>query len=280
MIELSVIIVSRNVSPLLDRCLISVKKQELWARRSMEILVVDNASHDGSLAMVKRKHPQVRLIANAENRGFAAAANQGLTLARGKFLAVLNSDTEVSAGAFDILVDYARRNPHAGIIGPQVLGLDGSIQPTRRDLPNFTNILFARKSPLHRFLPSHPLARRYLMADGDPGQIQQVPALAGVCLLLSRVLWDRIGGFDEGFFMYLEDIDLCLRAWQAGWTVDYVPQARVRHWWGASACQERRAMEQRHRRSLYRYFLKHHQPNTFQRLYLYLALTVHWLLGG
>lgn len=280
MYDLSLIIVSRNVAGLLDRCLESVKQQGLWVRGGLEVLVVDNNSRDDTVAMVRRKHPRVRLVANGRNLGFGAAANQGLALARGRYLAVLNSDTELFPGALDILLDYARRNPQAGVVGPQVLGTDGSIQPTRRELPDFGNILFARKSPLHRLLPRHPLSRKYLMVDSDPEQTQQVPALGGVCLLINRALWEQIGGFDEHFFMYLEDIDLCLRAWQAGWTVDYVPRAKVRHRWGASACQERRAMEQYHRRSLYQYFLKHYQPNIFQKIYLYLALTVHSILTG
>lgn len=277
MCDLSLVIVSRNVSRLLDRCLASAKADPGWLRGRMELIVVDNDSQDDSLPMLKHRHPEVRVLANPMNAGFAAAANQGISASTGTYPVVLNPDTVLVDGALSRLFEHAVGNPGTGVIGPRVLNPDGSLQPSRRRFPTYGNILFARKSPLYRILPGNPWSRRYLMADRDPGSVQGVEALAGVCLLLNRRMLDKIGLFDERFFMYLEDIDLCYRARLAGWGVDYVPEAAVYHCWGASSRQERAAMEQHHRRSMFRYFCKHHRPGLIQKIYLWAGLTIHSL---
>lgn len=277
MLDLSLIIVSRNVSGLLDRCLASAKADPLWRQGRMELVVVDNGSQDGSLSMLRDRHPEARVLVNPANRGFAAAANQGIKASVGVWPVVLNPDTVVIDGALSRLLEHAIKNPGVGIIGPRVLNPNGSLQPSRRRFPTYGNILFARKSPLYRILPDNPWSRSYLMADRDPGSVQEVEALAGVCLLLNRRMLEITGLFDECFFMYLEDIDLCYRARLAGWRVDYVPEARIYHCWGASSRQERAAMEQHHRRSMFRYFCKHHRPGPIQKAYLWAGLTVHSL---
>lgn len=275
--DLSLIIVSRNVSGMLDRCLASAKADPLWLRGRMELIVVDNDSRDGSLSMLRQRHPEARVLENLANTGFAAAANRGIRASGGACPAVLNPDTVLLEGALSRLLEHSRKNPGTGIIGPKVLNPDGSLQPSRRRFPTYGNIIFARKSPLYRMLPDNPWSRRYLMADRDAGSVQGVEALAGVCLLLNRRMLEKTGLFDEGFFMYLEDIDLCYRARLAGWSVDYVPEARIYHCWGASSRQERAAMEQHHRRSMFRYFCKHHRPGPVQKAYLWAGLTVHSL---
>ncbi len=277
--ELSLIIVSRNVSGLLDRCLASAKTDPLWRRGRMELIVVDNDSEDGSREMVRARHPEARLLANCRNLGFAAAANQGIRAAAGIWPVVLNPDTVLMEEALSRLLEHSSHNPGTGIVGPKVLNPDGSLQPSRRRFPTYGNILFARKSPLYWILPDNPWSRSYLMADGDAGSVQGVEALAGVCLLFNRRMLEKTGLFDESFFMYLEDIDLCYRARLAGWRVDYVPQAVVYHCWGASSRQERAAMEQHHRRSMFRYFCKHHRPGPLQKAYLWAGLTVHSLIA-
>lgn len=278
MCDLSLIIVSRNVSYHLDLCLTSAKRDPLWQRGRMELIVVDNDSRDGTLPMLKLKHPDVKLLANRKNRGFATAANQGIRASRGIYPTVVNPDTILVEGALTSLLEHAQRNPEAGVVGPMVLNPDGSLQPSRRRFPSYVNIIFARKSPLYRMLPENPWSKRYLMADRDADSVQQVEALAGVCLLLSRRMLEEIGLFDEEYFMYLEDIDLCLRARMGGWRVDYVPQARIIHHWGASTIKERAAMEQHHRRSMFRYFCKHHRPSPLQKAYLWAGLIIHSLI--
>ncbi|HBE72502.1 MAG TPA: glycosyltransferase family 2 protein [candidate division Zixibacteria bacterium] len=273
MLDLSLIIVSRNVAGLLDRCLASAKGDPLWRRGGMDLLVVDNDSRDGTGEMLRERHPDARLICNRRNLGFAAAANQGIRASSGEYPVVLNPDTLLLDGALTDLLAHVRKNPGAGIVGPMVLNPDGSLQPTRRRLPGYSDILFARKSPISRLLPDNRWSRRYLMADGGSAGLR-TEALGGVCLLLSREMLEAVGLFDEGYFMYMEDIDLCRRARLAGWRVDFVPEARLIHIWGASSAREKAAAEQHHRRSLYRYFLRHHAPNLFQKAYLWAALMV------
>ncbi len=270
--DLSLIIVSRNVSALLDRCLASAKRDPLWRKGRMELLVVDNASGDGTAEMVRRRHPEARLIANRRNTGFAAACNQGLRASRGEFPAVLNADTVVLDGALTRLWGHARENPGTGIAGPGVLNPDGSPQPTQRRFPNYTNILFSRKSPISRYFPDNPWTRRCLEGPRLPDGF-----LHGVCYILNRRMLDGLGLFDEGYFMYMEDVDLCYRARSAGWGIELVPEARIVHYWGRSTVQEKRAMDQHHRRALYRYFCKHFRPNFLQRIYLWAGLTAHSL---
>jgi hypothetical protein len=277
MIDLSLIIVSRNVAGLLDRCLESAKQDTLWRRGRMELMVIDNYSRDGTVEWLRRKHPEARLVVNTRNYGFAAAANQGLRASLGAYPVVLNPDTVILKGSLSALLDYARRNPEAGIIGPRVLNPDGSLQPSRRRFPTYSNILFARKSPLSKLAPQNPWTRWNLMAEVDSRKAQTVEALAGVCLLLNRRMLDRIGLFDEGFFMYLEDIDLCYRARRAGWRTDFIPEAGIIHRWGASSDQEKKIMEQHHRRSLYRFFCKHYRPGPLQKAYLWAGLITHSL---
>ena len=279
MSTVSLIIVSRNVAPYLDRCLSSAAHDPLWRRGQMEAVVVDNASSDATLAMLREKHPRANVVANRDNRGFAAACNQGIRASSGTYPIVLNPDTVVGDGTLSALVRFAADSPGAGIVGPMVVNPDGSLQPSRRRFPSYSSILFARKSPLAAMMPEHPLARRYVMADVDGSMVQEVEALAGACLLLRREMLQGTGLFDERYFMYLEDIDLCYRAHREGWTVTYLPTARVVHYWGLSTVQEQRAMEQHHRRSMYLFFLKHHRPNQLQRLYLMAALAVHSLVG-
>jgi hypothetical protein len=279
MLDLSLIIVSRNVAGLLDRCLASAERDPLWRRGRMDMLVVDNDSRDGTGDMLRKRHPEARLICNRRNLGFAAAANQGIRASSGEYPVVLNPDTLLLDGALTNLLAHARGNPGAGIVGPKALNPDGSLQPSRRKFPTYGNILFARKSPIYAMLPENPWSRRYLMADRCAGSAQRVEALAGVCLLLNRRMLEGVGLFDEGFFMYLEDIDLCCRARQAGWRVDFVPESRLIHIWGASSAQEKAAMEQHHRRSLYRYFLKHHRPGVLGKAYLWAGLSIQALLS-
>lgn len=277
--DLSLIIVSRNVAGLLDGCLSSAKRDPLWRRGGMELIVVDNDSGDGSREMVRARHPEARLLANGRNLGFAAAANQGIRTASGTWPVVLNPDVALEEKTLTTLMGHAQNSIRTGIVGPKVLNPDGSLQPSRRRFPTYGNILFARKSPLYRLMPENPWSRGYLMADRCAGSIQAVEALAGVCLLLNRGMLEEIGLFDEGFFMYLEDIDLCYRARLAGWRVEYLPEARIRHHWGASSRQERATSEQHHRRSMFRYFCKHHRPGPLQKAYLWAGLTVHSLSG-
>ncbi len=254
-VDLSVLVVNYNAGPLLERCLSSLEKhlQEI----PHEICVVDNASVDGSPEQVRSQFPRVRLIANDTNRGFAAALNQGLRDTAGRYILWLNPDTELLDNGFQELLRHLDRNPKTGILGPYLADSNGRRQLSCRSFPSYRTALFNRHSLLTRWLPGNRFSRQYLHSDWDAFTIRQVDWVSGACLLHRREVSDQIGGLDEQFFLYCEDVDFCLRAKQKGWSVQYHPGARVLHRIAGSSRQTPyRSIAQRHR-SLWRYYTKH-----------------------
>ncbi len=223
-----------------------------------EILLVDNGSSDDSVAMVRREFPHVRLRLNKANSGFTRANNQGIKASRGRMIALLNNDTLCHPRAFAVLARELDSNPDAGIVAPKLLNSDGSRQYSFRSFPGFQQALFNRESLLTRYFPNNPYSSNYLRND-DPGDdAQDVDWASGACLVIRRELIDRIGGLDEAFFMYSEDVDYCLRAWRAGYRVLYRPGAVVTHLGGqTSARTPFRPIYERHR-SMYRFYKKHY----------------------
>ncbi len=274
-IDISLIIVNRNVGKLLSACLDSIKAS---GGLSYEVIIIDNASTDGSLAVLARQYPEVKLITNSQNLGFAAACNIGIKAAAGKYPVLLNPDTLIEPDCLKWLFEFMESNPKAGLAGPKVLNPDGSLQPTIRVIPGYLNVLFSRKSPITALWPGNHGASRYMLRGLPDDKPSQVPALGGVCLILRREMLEQTGLLDERYFMYLEDIDLCLNASQKGWQVFYVPQARLMHHWGKSSEQEKARMSEEHRRSMYLFFKKNHRPNPLQKIYLKMGLVSHKLL--
>ncbi|MGQ9489554.1 MAG: glycosyltransferase family 2 protein [Anaerolineae bacterium] len=246
-----------------------------------ELIVVDNASADGSAAMVAAEFPGVRLMVNADNRGFTAANNQGLALARGRYVLFLNPDTEVVGDALAAMVAYMDAHPQVGALGPQLRYSDGSPQSSRRRFPTLGTALF-ESTPLAWHWPAarNPWARRYRMADTLDGHTQPVDWVVGAALLVRRTVLDQVGGFDEGYFMYSEELDLCRRIKAAGWEIHYFPAAQVIHHEGKSSEQVVAARHIRFHTSRVRYFRKYHGPLAagFLRLALLGMFGVEWLL--
>ena len=274
-LDISLIIVNRNVGKLLYQCLDSIKNSK---GISYEVIIVDNASSDGSQTLLAQKYPEAKLIANSQNLGFAAACNIGIKAAAGKYPVLLNPDTLIEPDCLKDLFEFMESNPKAGLAGPKVYSPDGSLQPTIRVIPGYLNILFSRKSPIAVIWPGNPGTSRYILRSLPKDKPSQVPALAGVCLILRREMLEQIGLLDERYFMYLEDIDLCLSASQKGWQAFYVPQARLMHHWGKSSEQDKARMNEEHRRSMYLFFEKNHRPNPLQKIYLKMGLVSHKLL--
>jgi N-acetylglucosaminyl-diphospho-decaprenol L-rhamnosyltransferase len=251
--DLGVVIVNYNAGEFLRRCVRSVMASA--GDVSVDVVVVDNASTDGSAGAVAAAHPEIRLMENARNRGFAAAANQGIAATDAQFLLLLNPDAEIVAGTLASLVKVAREHPGAGAVGCLVRNPDGSIQPSARRVPRlFEALMHAFLGPIR---PDNRWSRSYTMADWDRASEREVEWISGSAMLLRREALDEVGPFDEGYFMYVEDIDLCTRLRAAGWTVLFSPEVEVRHEIGVSARGQSRRMAFAHSTSIYRYFVKH-----------------------
>lgn len=272
--DLSVVIVSWNVRDLLRRCLGSV----LASRGvTLEVIVVDNASSDGSAEMVRRDFPQVRLVANSENRGFPAANNQGITLSRGRYVLLLNPDTEVINDALATMVAFADGERDVGVVGPQLLNPDGTVQSSRRRFPTLTTAFF-ESTWLQPYAPRR-LLQRYYVLDRPDDEVQDVDWVTGAALMARREAIDEAGLLDEGFFMYSEELDWCRRFRDAGWRVVYLPTARIIHHVGKSSEQVLPARHIHFQTSKVRYFRKYHGPVAAEVLRWFLLGNYAWQLG-
>ena len=296
MVDLSIVIVSWNVRDLLRRCLHSIVT---GARPNpdegvfqidgleVEILVVDNASTDGSAEMVCDHFPQVCLVANDENRGFTTANNQGLTVSQGRYVLLLNPDTEIVDDALATMTGYMQANSEAGALGPRLLNTDGSPQSSRRRFPTFSTAL-VESTVVQEWWDDNRILRRYYMADTADDVVQRVDWVSGACLLVRRQAYEQVGGLDEGFFMYSEELDWCRRIKSAGWEIVYLPTATVLHHEGKSSEQVVPARHIYFQNSKVRYFRKHHGALQAEILRWFLLLTyayqmaregLKWLIG-
>lgn len=272
---LSVIIVNWNVRDLLRTCLSSVLRAQ--GNLSLEVVVVDSASSDGSAEMVRAEYPQARLIACETNVGFSAGNNLGMAAARGDYLLLLNPDTEVAEGALDALTAAMQAHPEAGVAGPRLRNPDGTVQSSRRRFPTLTTA-FVESTALQPHFSRHPALARYYVADRPDDAEQEVDWLTGACLLVRREVYARVGGFDEGYFMYSEELDWQKRIRATGWRVLYVPQAKVVHHEGKSSEQVVPLRHIRFQRSKIRYFTKHHGRAAGALVHAFLFGTYVWQL--
>lgn len=255
-VDMSIIIVSWNVSALLDACLRSVYTESVGPY-SYELVVVDNASSDGSVTMIQTQYPQAQVIANNANLGFTKANNLALTGCKARYALLLNPDTKVTKGAIQSMLDYMEGHPEVGMVGPRLVYGDGRLQPSRRRFPTLWMAL-AESTPWEWHLPHNRLARAYRLEDRPDDVTQEVDWVTGACMLVRREVWEQVGAFDERFFMYSEELDWCRRIVAAGWHIVYLPTATVIHYEGASSGQVVAARTIRFNVSKVRYFLKHH----------------------
>ncbi len=252
--DLSIIIVNWNVRELLRSCLQSIEGG--WGALEVEVIVVDNASGDGSVAMLQNEFPWVHLIACEENAGFPRGNNLGLAQANGRFLYLLNPDTEIVGDALTVMVQYMDQHPDVGVVGSQLLYADGRIQPSRRRFPSMLTGLF--ESTWLQPLAPRRLLRHYYAQDLPDDQIADVDWVMGASLMVRREVYAQVGGMDEAYFMYSEELDWCRRIKDAGWRVVYLPQAQVIHHEGKSSEQAVTARHVNFNRAKLRYFRKYH----------------------
>lgn len=231
-LRLSVIIVNYNVREFLHHALTSVRKAMKGIRG--EIIVVDNASDDGSVEMVRSTFPGVQLIVNKSNVGFAAANNVALRRARGEALLLLNPDTVVQEDSMKVMLKFFEENPDAGIAGCRILNPDGSLQlPCRRSFPTAW-VAFTKITGLSSLFPNSRVFGRYNLTYLSPEETYEVDAVSGSFMMIRRDAYKDVGGLDEAFFMYGEDLDWCYRVQQAGWKNYYVHGTQIIHYKGES----------------------------------------------
>ncbi|HTX17039.1 MAG TPA: glycosyltransferase [Bacteroidota bacterium] len=230
--DISVVIVNYNVREFLSNSLVSVSKA--LEGLEGEIFVVDNASDDGSCDTVRQSFPSVRLIANGTNVGFARANNQALSLSSGKFILLLNPDTIVQEDTFRTLINFFRANADVGMAGCKILNPDGSLQlACRRSYPT-PWVAFTKVTGLSRIFSSSRIFARYNLTYLDPDENYEVDAISGSFMMIRRETYEAVGGLDESFFMYGEDLDWCYRVQKAGWKVFYVADTKIIHYKGES----------------------------------------------
>lgn len=234
-IDLTVIIVSYNVKEFLEQALHSVLK----ATRGLvaEIFVVDNNSQDGSAELVREKFPQVRLIINEKNLGFAKANNQALSQAQGQYIALVNPDCLVQEDTFIKIIGFFKNHPEAGMVGCKVLNPDGSLQlACRRSFPT-PWVAFTKLVGLSRLFPRSRWFGRYNLTYLSPEEAHEVDAISGSFMVIRRELLRGVGYLDESFFLYSEDLDWCYRIKKAGWKIYYTPDTKIIHYKGESSKQ-------------------------------------------
>lgn len=234
MVDLSIIIVSYNTQQLLDDCLASVYSADAPAG-GLEVVVVDNASRDGSVQMVQEKYPQAILIASEENLGFSRGNNVGVKASNGSYLLFLNSDTRVDKEALTKPLHYMQAQPQVGALTVYLEYPNGQRDPdNHRGFPTPWNAL-CHFSGLSKLFPKTPRFNGYFQSYQDLSQTHPVPVIAGSYMLMPTPLFAQLNGWDETYFFYGEDIDFCYRINQAGYTIIYYPHVRVIHYKGASS---------------------------------------------
>ena len=253
-LDLSVVIVSWNSVEFLDECLGAV--YEATDGRDVDVIVVDNASTDGSTDFIRAHFPQVRLIVNARNMGVSMAYNQGLQAGKGKYIQMLCSDTIVQRDALDVMTAFLDTHPEVGAIGPRLLYPDGRLQPSCRTFP--TLWIFAWEFlGLSRLFPRHTEFGKWRMGDFDHMTTREVDQPRGSSLMVRRTVWKEVGGWDEDLDMFFNDVDWCLRIKEHDWKIFFIPDAVMKHYGGSSIKKVRPRMIIASHACCYRFFKKH-----------------------
>ncbi len=269
--ELAVVIVNYNAGAYLERCLASLEAHRGGV--GLDVLVIDNASRDGSHTAAVAAHPWARLIENPTNTYLSPAWNQGILETDAPYVLLLNPDTEWWSGTLEDLVRVAREHPRAGLVGPLVRNSDGSVYPSGRVFPSVVDAVG------HAFIgtvrPDNPFTRRYRMEGWDRSTEREVDWVSGCCMLLRRTALEEVGLLDESFLLYGEELDLATRLRLAGWSVLFTPEVEIVHEIGVSTGRSRRTLHM-HSASVYRYYRKHRAAG-WRRVTLPFAWAVLWL---
>ena len=286
MVDVSVCIVNWNTREHLRECLRSL--QENVAGVEIEVVVVDNASGDGSAEMVREQHPWVKLLAQEENTGYAAGNNAALQETGGRYKLLLNADIVVKPGSVEYLVGFLDGHEQAGAVAPRLRHKDGSIQRTCRSFPDPDVVLYEAVG-LSRFFPRSKRFGKYRMSWWDYGDERMVDQPMASALMLRDEALGEVGLFDENFRIFFNDVDLCRRLWDEGWEVWFTPEVEMIHEGGASTGQVWGDMIVESHRSMMRYYRKHYRGKALGPAYglamaalgagMYVRLIGHTLRG-
>jgi N-acetylglucosaminyl-diphospho-decaprenol L-rhamnosyltransferase len=251
MSRVAVVIVNYNTRDHLRACLATIPA-------GTHITLVDNGSSDGSVTMVHDEFPTVTVLANEQNDGYGSAANQGVRACSAEYVFVLNSDTLLRPDALDQLAAHLDRHPRVAVAGPRMWNEDGTPQHSCFPFPG-TLAWLLENEPMVAVAARIPPIRRRLLCFSAPTVAASVPWVLGAALAIRREAFYEVGGFDDAFFMYYEEVDLCLRLRRAGWDVHHVPQAEVVHLGSASTAHVRAAMAVEHFRSTLRFYRRYYR---------------------
>lgn len=249
-IDISVIIVTYN-----HRQVIGETLQTLKNSKNIEVIVIDNASIDGSADYIKQNFQEVKLIANHENIGFGSGCNQGAKLSVGEYLFFLNPDATATVKQIEVMVDFLKTKSNAAAVGPKIF-CKGEVEYSCRPFPGYKQVLFHRYSILTKLFPNNPISSEYLMSNWKHDTPKTVDWISGSAMAIPRKKFFDVGGFDERYFLFCEDTDLCKQFSQKKWEVWYLPTASVNHKIGESrAASSLNTLYQRHR-SIWIYYRK------------------------
>jgi GT2 family glycosyltransferase len=252
--DISIVIVSWNSAELIGNCLDSILRNADQTRR--EIILVDNASSDNTAELVKSSYPQADLIENRRNLGYAKANNQGIQKSIGRYVLLLNPDTEIQGDSLGRMLAFMDANPEVGALGPKLLNPDGSVQPSCREFPRFSTLIW-EFSGLSRLFPRSRIFGRWRIGYFAFDRQSEVDQPMASCLMLRRQTLDQVGLFDEKFPMFFNDVDLCWRIKGANWKIVFYPDAQVLHHKGASTGKAKRRMIWLSHTAFFKFFKKH-----------------------
>ena len=273
--NLSCIIVNYYNSAPLKNCLESVTRT--LQKISFEVIVVDNSQDDPGMASIKESYPQICYIQNSTNVGFARANNQAVQSAQGEILLFLNPDTILTDQAIEKMVAHLKSNADIGALGPKVLNTDGSLQYSCRRFPTFMTGFFNRYSLLSRWFPDNLYTVRYLMKDFSHNEEREVDWLSGCCLMVPHTVFEKAGGFDEHYFLFNEDVDLCRAIHQNGFKVKYFPSAKITHHISTSNSKVPVDIIIKRHLGMSHYYGKHHGENFAIRTIVNIAISLRCL---
>lgn len=255
--KLSIIVVSYNSLKLLKECLDSLLAYP--TDEKFEIIVVDNNSSDGSAAFVESRYPQVRLISNDKNIGFASANNLAIKSSDSDLILLINSDCRVYKDSLNMLIYFMDNTPGVGIAGPKIINSDGSIQFSCRRFPSIFNA--GLHSILTNIAPDNPFSRKYKLADICRDKPFEVDWVSGSCMLIRRISLKDTGYLDENYFMYAEDVDICYQMWKKNWKVYYFPYSEILHHIGGSTADKKLKSSIMMQKSIFYFFLKNYRKS-------------------